>query len=179
MATIKDLIEKLEKVKSELPTYLLEVATSVSLTGKALSERTIKDKGFGEQYSESKVPAWFMDGKELNAGGKSFIKNKKKQNEPTNWKEFRAAQGLETVFVDLSYSNEMWSGMFPQEAYQEGNKFIAPLGHNNRTGQNKMNWNRDRYGDFIGKAITGDNFDKMAEVAVDEVYRLIIERNNL
>lgn len=187
MPTLAELREKLENVKAHLPEYLLEVATSVSLTGKALAERTIKDKGFGEQYSQQEIPVWFLEGKELNAAGSAYIKQKqgkgKKKNPDAdgmgNWEEFRKAQGLQTGFVDLSYSNEMWRGMFPREAFQKGSQFIAPLAHNNKEGQSKMNWNKERYGDFIGKALSGDNFEKMAEVAVDEIYRIIIERNNL
>lgn len=179
MADLSELKAKYEAIKADLPNILSQVATSVSLSGKALAERTIKDKGFGEMYSNTKVPAWFMTGKELNASGKNFIDRKKKDKELTNWKEFREAQGLQTGVVDLSYSNEMWSGMFPQEPYQQGERFIAPLGHNNKAGQDKMNWNRDRYGDFVGKALTGDNFDKLANVATEETMRLINDRHGL
>lgn len=183
MNTLSDLRAKLEDIKNDLPNILKDVATTVSLSGKAIAERTIKDKGFGEQYSATKVPAWFMDGKELNASGSSFIarkkKSKNKAEQLTNWAEFREAQGLQSGHVDLSYANEMWSGMFPQEAYQNGTLFIAPLGHNNRAGQNKMNWNRDRYGDFIGKVLKGSNFDQMGEIATEETLRLIVSRHNL
>lgn len=183
MATIKELREKLERARADLPSYFLEVATSVALTGKALSERTIKDKGFGEMYSNNKVPAWFMDGKELNASGASFITKKKasknKEDTYTNWKEFRQAQGLQTGHVDLTFSGKMWAGMFPREAYQKGDMFLAPLGHNNKEGQDEMNWNYERYGDFVGKVLSGDNFDIMGNVAVEELLRLIIERNDI
>lgn len=183
MRTLADLKARLQDIQNDLPNIMKEVATTVSLSGKAIAERAIKDKGFGEQYSNTKVPAWFMDGKELNASGSTFIARKKKAKTPsdrlTNWKEFREAQGLQTGHVDLSYANEMWSGMFPQETYQKGTLFIAPLGHNNRAGQNKMNWNRDRYGDFIGKVLTGSNFEQMAEIAVEETLRLIVNRHNL
>lgn len=183
MKTLADLRAKFQDIQNDLPNILKDVATTVSLSGKALAERTIKDKGFGERYSNTKVPAWFMDGKELNASGSAFIARKKKSKDKadrlTNWGEFREAQGLQSGHVDLSYANEMWSGMFPQEAYQNGTLFIAPLGHNNSAGQKKMNWNRDRYGDFIGKVLRGDNFDKMVEIAIDETLRLILSRHNL
>lgn len=182
MASIDDLRSKLEAIKNDLPNILLEVATTVSLTAKALSERTIKDKGFGEMYSNTKVPAWFMSGKELNASGAAFIAKKKKAKKGenfTNWKEFREAQGLQTGHVDLTYSGKMWAGMFPQEAYQKGDMFIAPLGHNNREGQKEMNWNRERYGDFIGKALKGKNQDAMTDIAASEIFRLLKEKHNL
>lgn len=178
MASLEDLKKKLIDIRNDLPNIMLEAATSMSLTGKALAEREIKDQGFGEMYSNTKVPAWFMTGKELNAGGRTFIERKKAEKEPTNWKEFREAQGLQSGYVDLSYSNEMWSGMFPQKPYQAGTLFIAPLGHNNRAGQDKMNWNRDRYGDFMGKALRSKH-DQMAEVATAEIVRLITTRHDL
>lgn len=176
MASLEDLRKKLEQLQVDLPAVLLQAATTVSMGGKALAERTIKDKGFGAMYSTEKVPAWFMEGKELNASGSNFIDEKIKKNEETNWKEFRGVQGLQINYVDLSYSNEMWCGMFPQEAYQSGTKFIAPLAHNNRAGQDKMNWNKKRYGDFIGKALKG-NMDIMAKASIDEIMRFIEDSN--
>lgn len=175
MADIKDLRERLENMRRDLPVILSETAEIIATTAKAVAERTIKDKGFNEVYSSVKVPAWFLSGKELNAGGKQFIEHKMQMKEDTNWKELRDAQGLQTGHVDLSYSNEMWSGMFPQEASQHGDKYIARLGHTNDAGQKKMNWNRDRYGDFIGKTLTGDNFKLMADVAVEEITKRLKE----
>lgn len=198
MPTLADLKKKLQEMQQKVPAIMLEAATSVSLAGKALAERTIRDKGFGEQYSKEKIPVWFLKGKELNAAGKQYIESreelpKKKRKLKTieqitekdladgmgSWGDFRKAQGLQTSFVDLGYSNEMWRGMFPREAFQQGSRYIAPLAHNNKAGQDKMNWNRDRYGDFIGKVLTGDNFTAMGNVAVDEVYRLLLENSDL
>lgn len=179
MASLEDLKAKLEAIQADMPAMLLQVATVVSLTAKALAETTIQNKGFGAMYSDTKVPAWFMTGKELSGAGKAFIEKKEEENEYTNWKEFREAQGLQTNFVDLTYSVEMWSGMFPKDPIQNGTKFLAPLGHNNTAGQDKMNWNRKRYGDFIGKALAGENFDTMGKTAIDEFSRLIKERHNL
>lgn len=179
MAELSDLRAKLEQIRNELPETLKEVATSVSMAGKALAERTIKDRGFGEMYSNTKVPAWFLTGKELNAAGSAFTKRKIKAKEKTNWKEFREAQGLQTGHVDLTFSGKMWAGMFPGEVRESGGRVIAPLGHNNREGQDEMNWNRDRYGDFIGKVLTGENYERMAKIAVDETIRLIAEKHKL
>ena len=62
---LKELIEKFKAIRDALPEVLPDVATSMSLTAKAIAERTIKDKGFGELYSDTEVPAWFFKGKEL------------------------------------------------------------------------------------------------------------------
>src|SRR5699024_3968291 len=176
MASFKDLRSKLERIKSEIPAVLDDVAEIVSNTAKGVAERAIKDQGFGEYYREVKVPAWFLTGKELNQDGAAFINKKKEKKELTNWKELREAQGLQTGHVDLTYSEEMWRGMFGAPAVREGDRHISYLGHNNKEGQNKMNWNRDRYGDFIRKVLTGDRFDVLIDTAKEEIIRLIKER---
>ena len=178
---ISALIAKLEEFRDMLPTVLPDVATSVSMAGKALAERVIKEKGFGKTYSTTKVPAWFMDGKELNGKGLTYLSNLKEKatdEEPaeTNWGEFRAAQGLQTDHVDLSYTNKMWAGMFPQEVQVNLFEYVAPLGNNTTEGQNKMNWNYERFGDYIGKVLTGDNRDIMYDVAYDELVRLMDDK---
>lgn len=188
MPTLDELKAKLERISREAPEKLLDVATVVSLTGKALAERTIKDKGFGETYSQNPIPVWFFSGKELNQKGNAYIEEKQGRGKKKKkgqvefdglgtWEEFRAAQGLQTKHVDLTFSGKMFAGMFPQEPYQSGTLFIAPLGHNNREGQDTMNWNQERYGDFVGKVLRGENFDAMANVAVDEIMRILIEPN--
>ena len=178
---MSELIAKLEAFRDMLPTVLPDVATSVSMAGKALAERVIKEKGFGKTYSTTKVPAWFMDGKELNGKGLTYLSNLKEKatdEEPaeTNWGEFRAAQGLQTDHVDLSYTNKMWAGMFPQEVQVNLFEYVAPLGNNTTEGQNKMNWNYERFGDYIGKVLTGDNRDIMYDVAYDELVRLMDDK---
>lgn len=175
------LIARLKEFRDTLPEVLPDVAKSVSLTGKAMSERIIKDKGFGKLYSETKVPAWFMEGKALNNSGNTYIKSLQKaatEDEPatTTWGDFRKAQGLQDKYVDLTYSGKMWAGMFPQDVQVNLFTYIAPLGNNSKEGQEKMNYNFERYGDFIGKVITGDVLDAMYNVAYDELVRLIDER---
>lgn len=177
MSDVKELIAKFKALREALPEVMPSVATSVSLTAKAISERTIKDKGFGEQYSVNEVPAWFLSGKQLNNSGKAYIERVEDSDHPfTNWGEFRKAQGLQNSYVDLTYSGKMWSGMFPQDVQIEGYRYVAPLGNNNKEGQNKMNWNFERYGDFIGRTLTGDNLDLLYDTAYDELVRLIDQK---
>lgn len=181
MDDFDDILNKLKEIRDALPAVLLETATSMSLTAKAVAERTIKDKGFGASYSSEKYPVWFLDGKELNKTGIAFIESVKKgvkddEVAESNWAEFRGAQGLQNKYVDLTYTGKMWAGMFPQEARIENYNYIAPLGHNNLEGQKKMDYNFKRYGDFIGSTLTGDNLDLLYTVMSDEIYRLIDEK---
>ena len=70
----------------------------------------------------------------------------------------------------------MWASMFPQDVEIVGMVYTAPLGSNNKEGQSKMNWNFDRYGDFVGRALSGDNLELLYGVALDELSRLIDEK---
>lgn len=186
---ISALIAILKQFRDELPQVLPAVATSVSMTGKALAERAIKDKGFGKEYSTVEVPAFWFYGKWINNQGRDFLYSNKgdagtrKNIEDiteedliqgtTTWGKFRNAQGLQDKFVDLTYSGKMWAGMFPQEVEINLFQYTAPLGNNTVEGQNKMNWNYARYGDFIGSVLVGDNYDLMAQVGYDEFIRIM------
>ena len=182
MAEFKELILAFKAVRDALPEVLPQAATSVSMAGKALAERTVKDKGFGEEYSTTKVPAWFMKGKELNKRGANYITGLEKRASKedklalSNWGDFRQAQGLQINYVDLTYSGEMWRGLFPQDVQIEGFSYIAPLGSTTVAGQKKLNWQYERYGNFFAKVLTGDNLDAMYKVAFDELVRLLDEK---
>lgn len=188
---------RLQQLREAVEAKLPDIAVAMTLTAKALAERNIKEKGFGRVYSEHKVPAWFLHGKELNAQGTKFLadhgvqadgtqgdpkkKRRKKKGEPapepfsklTNWKEFRGAQGLQTSHVDLSYSNKMFANMQPMPVQVEGYVYRSALGATNVEAQNKMNWNRDRYGDFIGKALGPDEIKILADTALAEVTNVV------
>lgn len=178
MATLQDLIKRMKDIRESLEQALPEIATSVSLTAKALAERTIKEKGFGAVYSYTPVPAYWMLGKENSNRGKSFIEAAIDDDKSIAWRDVRAAEGMQTEHVDLTFTGEMFAGMYPGDVERNGDIYIAPLGHTNKAGQDKMNWNHDRYGDFIGKVLKGDNYDAMVTVATQEVIR-IFERHNL
>jgi hypothetical protein len=198
MPEITDLKEKLKEIRQALENKLPDIAVMLTLSAKALAERNIKEAGFGAKYSLNKIPAWFLHGKELNQKGVKFLSDRgvdegtgaqgeakkqrrKKKGDPdpgkfdtlTNWSEFRAAQGLPVDHVDLSYSNKMWANMQPLKPYQSLYKFYAPLGATNTEAQDKMNFNRDRYGDFISKALTEENRDTLANVVMDEVAAVL------
>lgn len=175
MASLDDLKQKIETIKKELPDTLKLVATSVSMAGLGYAKRVIYEKGFGAEYSDVMLPAQFLRDSTLNKKGVQYISGRKKGN----WKEMREAQGLQTDHVDLGYTQEMWRGMNPQEPYVQGKYIIAPLGHNNQSGMQKMKWNYERYGNYIYKALGVEGFQLMGEVAQEEFSRLLKEKYNL
>lgn len=174
MPDFRDIKKRFDEIREAVKAQLPTIATQLTLSAKALAERRIKDQGFGEMYSINKIPAWFLHGKELNKGGSTFLEGlSKKGIKLTNWGEFRAAQGLPTDHVDLSYTNKMWANMQPQEPTEENGIVSAPLAATNAEAQNKMNWNKERYGDFIGRALLPEDFGTLSEFVAGEIISIL------
>lgn len=198
MASLEDLKQRLQAIRAEFQRQLPEIATTVALAGKAVAERNIKEKGFGATYSANKYPAFFLYGKELNGSGTTFLKNhgvdtatgkqgegktkrrkkgeagpKEKFDTLTNWSEFRQAQGLQNAHVDLSYTNKMFANMQVVKVDEEGTIARAWLGATNTEAQNKMNWNFERYGDFIGKAIDPEARKAINEFVINKLKQIV------
>lgn len=172
------LLQLMKQIKAELPEILGKTAESMAGTAKAVAMLTIEKEAILGRYSSGMVPAYLLQGEELNARGTSFLAKKMKAKTPqdklTNWAQFRAAQGLQTDHVDLTYSGEMWRGLLPQPYKFDGNIVYSELAHNNKDGQDKLNWNRKRYGNFVMKALnTGDNQEAIKEVLNEEIRRFL------
>jgi hypothetical protein len=196
---VNELKQRLNDIREAIEAKLPDIAATLTLSAKALAERRIKEQGFGFEYSNVLVPAWFLFGKELNGAGTTFLENhgvntstgaqgegkkkrRKKKGDPdpgkfnkfTNWGEFREAQGLQDEYVDLSYSNKMWANMQVVKIEQSNGIVRALLGATNTESQNKMNWNRERYGDFIDKGLTDEDLDKtLPQVVLDELNNIL------
>lgn len=196
MATLKDLDNILEQMKEAIRQRLPDALTTMVVTAKALAEREIVEKGIGKKYSREKYPAFFLAGKELNQKGTKFLadhgvdktgkqtktaqKNRKVNRKEltyaetlTNWGEFREAQGLQSEHVDLHYSNKMYANMGPLSPEVDGDKVTVRLGATNKEAQDKMNWNYERYGDFISAALTDDSKKLLREVLKSEVLTIL------
>lgn len=170
MATLQQLIENLKQIEQELPDVLRRSAEIMANDGKALAERIIKSEGFGKLYSQRKtIPAYWLYDRAINRRGVAYLENL--DDELTNWAEFRRAQGLQTNFVDLSYTARMWMGMRPNPVEERDGRFFCTMGHNDREGKDKMNWNFARYGDFIGKALEGKQ-EILINTAIDNITEL-------
>lgn len=185
MADINDLQRRLQKVKQEIQNSLPDLSRLNTITAKALIERKVRQQGFNAAYSGNKLPAWFFDGKEKSNAGAAYIAGvkakdaKAEEGEETGmtWADLRRAEGLPTDHVDLSFTNKMWAGMGPQNPYYKGEgQIVCPLGGNSQEVINKMNWNRDRYGDYLGRMLGPDEIKILTQVVLDEIK--IIFKNN-
>lgn len=93
MATLDDLRQRLRTMQETFMVKLEELAEQAALAAKALAERNILEKGVGEPYSTKLVPVFFLEGKEINQGGTTFLMTKKKPAEER--KKIRQANKVE------------------------------------------------------------------------------------
>lgn len=128
--TLDDLIAKFDNLPAKMDEFIFNELETTAQDFIALQVTKIRREGIG-QYSTKKVPAFFFYGKQINQAGVAFLRSKgvrqpgdplrgkgknpllgkgkrgatlTPQDRLTNWGEFRQAQGLQTSFVDATYS---------------------------------------------------------------------------
>lgn len=114
MSSIRDHIAKLQRLRADLPglaTSLMQDYgdTSVALRKEDSIERGINKEGKENakvQYSDKLVPTYWFAGKELNQGGRTYVK----ENKTGNWYGLRQAEGLRSQNVNLTHTGDSWKG---------------------------------------------------------------------
>lgn len=175
MADLNDFTNRLHSIREAMRQRLPDIAVLMTMTAKGLAERNIREAGFKAVYSSYEVPAFFLKGKAKTKAGEALVEKNIDDGVDMNWADLRRGEGLQAGFVDLSFTNKMWAGMFPRNPYWEGDKVFAPLGGNNEEVIDKMNWNKERYGDFIGKVLTKKEIELLFEVVRDEIDKIFEE----
>lgn len=174
MKTIDDLLNVLDRLKDNLKSEMPNIAKGAALSIKALAEREIQDKGFGASYSQNAVSNQKLRQNILNNKGRDFLDKRDKQGaRVTTYAEFRKAQGLQTGYVDLTYTGKMFAGMTVTNQNLEAGRYIAILGHSDLSGALKMDANYKRYGDFIAKVTDKQDINLVSNYVQDEILELI------
>jgi len=146
----------------------LPIAQKMALTGKSLVQERIQREGLpGEQYSTNEVPTWYFNGKERNAGGRTYLE----ENDYGTWGDFRKAQGLQSSKVDLTYSGRMFYGLRPIKKISRGTTFEVHMGGTDKEVDEKLGWNFERYGDFLEP--NAEEQKEIDEIVDDEFEKLI------
>jgi hypothetical protein len=128
--TLDDLIAKFDNLPSKMDEFIFTELETTAKDFIALQVTKVRREGIGS-YSTKKVPAFFFYGKQINAAGITFLrahgvrpkgdklrgtgsnpligkgrygKALTKDQRLTNWGEFRQAQGLQSAFVDATYT---------------------------------------------------------------------------
>lgn len=172
---LEEFTARLIAMKDEAVNQLADIAAEMALNAKALAQLNIEKKGIGFRYSENGVPPFFMFNKVLNARGLLFLKAKQKAKQLVTWGDLREAQGLQAVFVDLAYSNDMWRGIgvIGYRQAPSGKTVVAILGGTRQTVQNKMNWNQLRYGNFIENSLTDKDKKALADIGNKRISEMM------
>lgn len=148
MLTVLDAIKRVEQFEKELISSMPAISTDVAGAFVVAKIEQIRKVGIGN-YSPKLYGAHRLIGKELNSAGKTFIEQKMKKNERTNWAQLRAAQGLQVGFVDVHYSGQMLNSTGIYEQKKVSNIFYSVIGARNDEAKKKMYRNMVRYGRFL------------------------------
>lgn len=146
--TLDDLIAKFDNLPAKMDEFIFNELETTAKDFIALQVTKIRREGIG-QYSTKKVPAFFFYGKQINQAGIAFLRSKgvrqpgdplqgrgkrgkklTKEDRLTNWGEFRQAQGLQTSFVDATYSTRTLNQLGTLSQLKTGYKYIVSVGGN-------------------------------------------------
>lgn len=148
MATTVDAINRLKTFSKQLEREMPSISKDVGALFLRLKIQEIKQKGIGN-YSPTLYAASWLKGKELNGLGKTFIRNKIKNKERTNWAELRKAQGLQIKFVDVYYSGQMLNSTGIISSKTASFTYYVIIGGRNDEAKKKLYANQQRYGNFL------------------------------
>lgn len=190
---LDDYINKLENFINNYDIELRLIVDEIALNAIALIIRRIQQTGLsgGRKYSTRKLPTFYFNNKALNNGGRDLLERRKKKDPATNeygisYEEWRKANGLQTAFIDLTYSGKMFEtkGTTTQqgiteyaliniiERYQTSGVISTTIGALDKETADKLRWNKERFGDFL--AVTESEktmLEKLLEIRLRELYK--------
>lgn len=97
------------------------------------------------RYSNNLFPTFLFKGKELNARGKDYIK----KHPLGNWGGFRAAQGLPSDVVNLTYTGRMLRSLQVRSVAGSGYLYGAQIVASTAEDGKKLQYAIDRYGPIL------------------------------
>ena len=148
--TVEEYIQVLDNSIETLENKMFDVAEEIATGGLALVVNRIQSEGLpGRSYSTNKLPAFFAKGRENNAGGRAVLETKKVKAEGISYKEWREANGLQTSFVDLTFTGRMFQGLTVIEVTNKDGNYVAVVGGFDKEVNDKLRWNAIRFGQFL------------------------------
>lgn len=175
MLYVKDAINRIDQFVQELTNTMPAISTEVAGVFVVAKLQQIKKSGVG-QYSSKVYSPNFLKGKELSSSGRSFLDQKIKAKQNTNWKEFRGAQGLQNSFVDLYYSGQMLNTTGIERNNTVSFRYYSIIGARNDEAKKKMFMNMKRYGRFLTPTIEQEKqIGTRAIFMVGVIYKRILK----
>jgi hypothetical protein len=148
------------------------IALRMAQTGLTLvKERSINEgisvDGQKAEYTTKEGYKSGLKSKALNASGRSYAGSGGKGN----WQGLRAAQGMKTDAVNLSYTNRMWTAIRPVQQVQVGNRYLVFIGCSDAGAFATLMGNIKRYGNFM--KLTDGEAQLVRQDAADDVGDII------
>lgn len=148
MLYVQDAINRIDQFKQDLINSMPAISTQVAGVYLIVKISQIRTVGIGS-YSPKLYSAHRLRGKELNSTGRTFIENKIKKGEKSNWSQLRSAQGLQIKYVDVYYSGQMLNSTGIERNNSSSMIFYSIIGGRNDEARKKLYYNRMRYGRFL------------------------------
>jgi hypothetical protein len=137
----------LSSFNAQLDEQCTRTAERMAVTGISLVVERIQSRGVeGAEYSDNRLPAWYIKGKELNSGGIAYFDKHNKAGDGVTWGENRAAQGLQNSYVDLTYSGRMLGSWVVLKVEKGRGRFVSRTGSTDSEGDAKLAYQVLRYG---------------------------------
>lgn len=166
---------QVEACKAALLAAAPGIVETQAQTALALVTLRIQSQGLGAyHYSPTPVPVFFFFNRALNSRGRDYVKRKEKEKGAARlgtWGEFRAAQGLPSDAVYLTYTGRMFRALTTQQGGQSGTTFTARIVAADQEAADKVRWNTERYGDFLSPNAT--EAAEVAQVGQEAANRII------
>jgi hypothetical protein len=134
----------------------------------ALITLRVQNQGLvGERYSTHLIPTFFFKKEVLNGGGRAYIK----KNRLGTWQGLKAAEGQPTSSVNLTHSGRMFRSLAASPYAAEGAVFYARIVAADREGARKVEYNLQRYGNWLLPTASEEAEANAAVVA--EIQRIL------
>lgn len=143
------------------------IAVVLAQTGLALVTLRIQSRGLpGRQYSTNPLPKFYF--RPINAGGRAYVKKEKK---PT-YKGFRAASGLPSEYVTLTYSGRTIRSLQAQGAGTSGTQYTARVVASDAESALIIGYLGKQYGDFLApNAAEAAEVSAVGQRALDKILQ--------
>lgn len=169
---LSELKEVLKQKENQLLKSLVDVSYIMALNFKAYADHQIKNKGIpDESYSENPLPPiWLMNNAKSKAG-RDAIEKKSKKGE-VSYKDLRQVEGLQTQYVDFTFSGETLRAWGIIETKQIGNRYISFLGGTTEASKRKLRYGKSMYGNFWFRVVGSDG-QKLLKSILEKEYTKI------
>jgi hypothetical protein len=165
-------IQHLDHMISTLEKELPKISEEIAMNAIALVINRIQQQGIpGKSYSENKLPVFFFEDRELNAGGRALIDRHKKKRQRDDdraagikvrknarldelaggidYREWRIANGLQVDHIDLTFTGRMFQNVGIVGTVITNETYITVIGGFDKEVKDKLRWNAQQFGDFF------------------------------